>query len=392
MRTILLTLLLSLSVSALAFDFSNIDRVSNNVGADLDFNFLNNFDFNGDGVNDQVRCNTETFVSIRDGHNGSLLFSWDGPLKRRTTSSGAVHTRTLSGCEIVEIDGKPVIILSNFWNTEVWRAGAPQYLVYKVARSFVVRDLEVQGFGQYLGVARSIKCGQYPNALVRMGYRNGALCFIAEYTQADESRSALLKLELNQDGATILAKDLSPTSDLLWAGGVRGTSIWGFPVGHGFASNQRDGGFMMDSAFMDFNRDGLTDFATVGQHAKLRIHKMVIDRSRREGVRFTTQELTSANSYTDMTEFLRVSSFNKLQPNLNSSCLYFSGEHSDSNGYDHIRCFRNGSWIKYNLPINIVSRYYNAVARTNGSGDLILKTRNYHLDNSYVDITFSVRN
>ena len=149
---------------------------------------------------------------------------------------------------------------------------------------------------------------------------------------------------------------------------------------------------MMDSAFLDFNHDGLTDFVSVGQHAKLRIHKMVVDRSRNEGVRFSTQNLTSANAYTDMTEFLKVSSFNRLEPGLNASCLYFSGERSGANGYDQIRCFQNGAWRKHTLPLEFNSEYYNARIRLNHLGELILKTRRIHPDNTFVDLTFAIPN
>ncbi len=377
-----------------SFDFLNIARAPNNLGDNLDYNVLNDFDFNGDGIKDTVRCTLQNFVSITDGKTNQSIFSWEGPLGTRTLDSDAVHTRAFSGCDIVKINAStPIIILANYWNTPVWRAGSPQYVVFKTGNRFVVRELTVAGFGTYYGVARSIKCSPYPQALVNLGYKDGSLCFIAEYTAAYLSRSALLKLELSADGASILAKDLTPSSDLMWENGVAGTSIWGFPVGYGFASNQRDGAFMMDSAFVDFDQDGLVDFMSAGQHAKLRAHRLVFDKARPEGVRFLTQNLTNADIRTDMTEFLKITSFDRQEPNLDVPCVYLSGERTRSgNGFDQIRCYNRGVWTKYPLPMDFFSEYYNARIKLSAKGDaIIIKTRRQVPDGTFVDLTFVVR-
>ncbi len=376
---------------AFSYNFSNISRVSNARGNNLDFNFNNKFDFNGDGINDRVRCSLAKFVTITSGADQKVLFEWDGPQKLRTTTSGDVYRRAVSGCEITMINSKtPVILISNFWITPNWRSDAPQYAVFRTSQGFVVRTLEVSNFGTYRGVVRSIKCGRYPRRMVTNGYKDGALCFMADYTQAELSRSAILKLEMSRDGNDIIAKDLSSTSGLLWSNGARGTSIWNFDVIDGFKSHQRDGGFMMDSAFLDYNNDGLIDFLTVGQHAKLRSHRMVIDSTRREGIRFVTNELTSVNSTNDMTEFLKITSFDRQEPNLDVSCVYLSGESSDPNGHDHIRCFRNGTWSKRNLPINFSSEYYNARIRVSEKNTIIIKTRRVRTIGEPEELTFEV--
>ena len=383
----------ALSFSASAHNYSNIKRISNDVGKNLNFNYHDNFDFNGDGVKDKVRCSSKHFVKIINGKNNKTIYSWAGPPKTRKVK-GKTHNRAMPGCEIVRIPNKkyPLILPATFWNTHVWRANSDQWVIFYNYRDkkWTRQAITVNGFGKYRGVVRSVKCRRYPGKLVKKGYRHGALCFYSDYTADYTSRSALLKLEYRDYGSRLIAKDLTGSSGLHWRGGARGTSIWTYPVGYGWANNQRDGAFMMDSAWFDFNKDGLMDFMTVGQHASVRAHKMVYDSSKPEGIRYQTYRLTSANRYSEQTEFLKASALNRINRSIDSRCAYLSGEREGRVQRDHLYCFKNGSFNKINMPGNFNSEYYNARIQKNKYGNLIIKTRRIK-SNGYDTLTFKIK-
>ncbi len=384
------------AANAAAFQFHAIKKVANSVGANLNYNYLNYFDFNEDGTPDRVSCNLNHFIRIKDGKTNKDLYSWAGPEKFRDFKNGWTHRKVLSGCEIVVMpNGRPIVLISNYWDTFLnnrpyWRARSYQWVIYHNGKKFVHAPIKMDNNTIYSGVSRSVKCDKYPQKLVNQGYRPGALCFFADYASDNYNRTALFKLEQSTDMKTIVAKDLTASSiGAPWSGGALGTNIYTMGVGAGWASNQRDGAFMMDSAFVDINKDKLPDLVTIGQHAKLRSHKMIIDHTKREGIRYETTALTQARKGIDMTEFIKVTAVDKRLPRIDLPCVYISLE-NEGIGRDHIRCFHSNRWVVYDLPQKFNSSYKNARIKYDSKLGLVIKTGFVNNQNKLVELTFRV--
>lgn len=395
---LLLCFILFASGNTYAFKFHDIKKVPNKVGADLDYAYRNYFDFNKDGTPDKVSCSLNHFVRIKDGKTNKDIYSWVGPEKFRDFKNGWTHKKVLSGCEIVEMpDGRPIVLISNFWDTfknkePHWRARSYQWVIYHNGKKFINRPIKIDEDFIYSGVTRSIKCDKYPQQLVNQGHNPGVLCFFADYAADTFNRTVLLKLEQSTDKRTIIAKDLTASAlGAPWTGGARGTNIYTMPVGAGWSPNQRDGAFMMDSAFVDSNRDNLVDLVTIGQHAKLRAHRMVLDSSKREGLRYVTTELTQANRSSDMTEFIKISAVDKRLSKKSTPCVYISLE-NEGRGRDHIRCFHDNRWVMYDLPKKFNSSYTNARIQFDKKLGLIIKTGFVNSQKNFVELTFQVPN
>jgi hypothetical protein len=349
----------------------NIQLANPDLFRDINFDRLAEYDFNDDGINDIVDCRHSHFIRIRDGRNPrSLIYSWEGPQKIRGTD-----TRRLATCEVAVVEGNPVVLIGNNWRaSNFWPGPALQYLIYKRGSEFVRKTLRVEDQSRnYSATVRDINCGPYPLRAVSLGHNPGALCFISTYPHNGKNFSALIKLEKDSDG-NIIVKDLSPSSNIMWNQGTLGTDDWTFPVIQGFSSRQGDGKFMMSSAFFDFNGDGLVDFVTVGQHANVRAHKMVIDSNHPEGIRFETEVVEPVGNRPRYTEYLKVRALSDIDKNISLPCAYFSGEGHEGT-FDHIRCYRNQRWERINIPIEqFSSRDKNASIRANGDGKILIKT------------------
>ena len=167
--------------------------------------------------------------------------------------------------------------------------------------------------------------------------------------------------------------------------------MYHFPVGAGWYANQRNGTYMMDSAFVDFNKDGAEDFITVGQHASIRGHILVPDTSRPEGVRYVTHTLTNAHRGVAPTEFLKVSPFNRYNSRIKLPCVYISSEREGAKDRDHIRCFEDGGFVTHHLPKNFDSEYYNAkIQMSPDSKNIFIKTRR-QTNSGPIDLTFLLK-
>lgn len=348
----------------------------------LDFNRRAQFDLNNDGVKDIVKCSGKHWIQIIDGKTKRKLHSWSGPANKNAPN----FNRYLAGCEIVKVGNRHAIFLANHsrWKSNSWLKTADQLVVYYDGSRFVRSLVNIEGFGKMRGAIRRVNCHTYPEKLVKLGYKPGALCFAADYAADYYNRSALLKLEFS--GSRLIFKDISGSSGMPWKKGVRGTSIWGFRVGSGFSSNQRDGAFMMGSAFFDYDRDGIVDFVTVGQHASLRAHKIIADKSRAEGIRVSTSFIykTSRNG---LSELLNVKGFNNFDERVKIPCFYTSGEGHEgglSSEGDRVYCYERGSWVRKNLPRVLSSQYANAQIRPVGGGRLYIKVENRRANNSII--------
>ena len=344
-------------------------------------------DFNGDGNQDSFSCSKEVFFQITNGTK--TLKKWDGPAEKSGKINIGDPSRkakwrqmVYSGCDAAPMgNGKSILLLGHFWSTyykeggkNIWKQRGFPWVVFHDGTRFIRKTIKIEGQTKpYRGATRSIKCHAYPDELVKMGYKPGALCFLSDYalTLTGGTYTTLLKLEYSGDGKDIVFKDISKAFGGLWSGGSLGTPFSAFSVGPGFSTyNQHDGAYMMDSAFVDFDKDGLVDLFTVGQHASMRAHNMTIDASYAEGFRFDTTVINSVSKYNgEMTDALRVRSISKYLP-LKSTCVYISGEDKT----DHIRCFHSDKWVKYNLPKHNKSLGYNAKIGLHKRG-LIINTK-----------------
>lgn len=379
-----------------AFQFHNIQRIKNTVAVDLDYNIYNDHDFNGDKTKDRVICNPNHYLQIKDGKTNKLIFSWYGPQRFVKDNATWSRRRVFSGCEVVQMPGgKPIVLISNYWDTlknnqPYWRARSAQFVAFHNGSKYVIKTLKYDNDKVYFGVSRSVKCHAYPWKLVSKGYNKGVLCFYADYAADSYNRTALFKLEQSNDKRAIIAKDVTNTLvGSPWRNGPNGTSIYSMPLGRGWASNQRDGAFMMDSDFLNFQGDGLIDLITIGQHAKVRAHRMIYDPSYSEGFRYSTSELTDAAKGVSPTEFIKVRSTKRFSANLNTPCAYFSSE-AGRIERDHFRCFHNNRWVKYDLPIKFNSVYRNATMALHPTLGIIIKTGFRNADNVMVDLKFKI--
>lgn len=395
-----------LCTSANAFRFHKVKRVPDRVGSAPRFNYdvKKTFDFNGDGVNDHVVCNKNNWLLIKNGQNlrGRPIFRWNGPrTKFRRIDRIVTWKINHSGCDIVKMpNGKPAVVISNFWDTfrhgnPSWRANKNQYVVFHNGSGYTVQPIFLESGDKYNATVRSVKCHKYPGKLVRKGYKRGALCFFSDYAATDNTRTALLKLELTNRGKDIVAKDLSSSiQGAPWSQGAQGTRLSTMRSGNGFNHQQKDGAFMMDSAFLDFNRDGFIDFVTVGQHASVRVHKMKYDSRAEEGLSFTTENLTRADRDNEPTEFIRVSYMGRLLKGgakRNAPCVYMSMEpHSGRNNKDYINCYFDNRWTRFDLPNKINSSGIGASVVFHRRLGLIVKTKHITRDRRQIPLTFRV--
>ena len=335
------------------------------------FNFDRRFmaDFNGDGVKDRIHCDSANLiVFVRNGKNlKQNIFYWKGPHVRRL---GNGSKRIFTGCEVLRFSNRhPSILVSTAYAHPVngVRVPSEQFLLHNQGNRFVVKHLYAHLNGRnyrYKTASRSVKCHRYPKALVNRGYKPGFLCFFAGYDSPTPNgygtSAALIKIEERRDG-TIVGKDLTGSSGLLWSGGILGTYYKKFSTYRSeTGSGKYDGLHMMDSAFLDYNSDGLVDLITVGQHSSVRASRMIIDRSKKEGIRFSTSNILTAKSG-NMTEFLTIQAFNEYDKSIGRKCLLLTGEQFDykrgskANVHDHIRCFAGGRWRRHDFPVQYLT-------------------------------------
>ncbi len=356
-----------------------VQLVDSNLARGVNFVKAFKADFNGDGVVDKLVCNgTNYSVTIFDGKKiTDVLYRWDGPATNTLItdpSKPTVISKLLyTGCEAVEIiPGRPSVVISQAYAhpTDGVRIQEGQYVLQNRGMTtdgklrMVPRVVRTPDTKVYRVAARSVKCVPYPAQLVRAGNKEGALCFYAGYDQALPNgqygnKVALLKFE-EVDGA-LIAKDVTGSSGLIWKGGVSGTVMSTFPTyKNSSGSRKYDGLNMMGGAWLDYDTDGLPDLITVGQHASIRSSKMKLDRSKPEGISFTTSNILTA-SKSSMTEFLSVAAFNEQDSRITLPCVYVTGEVANTNSLksydvpDHFRCFENGTWVTHMLPGKVYS-------------------------------------
>jgi hypothetical protein len=328
-------------------------------------------DFNNDGVPDKVVCsNADHSVKVFDGKKlSNVLYSWDGPATNTIITDSAkpkeMSNRSYTGCVTAEFTpGQPSIIISDSFVHPVYgfRIPAEQFVLINLGLTssgtvkMMPRIVRTPDNLVYRAPVRSVKCTAYPAQLVAAGHTPGQLCFYAGYDQGLPNgqygdRVALLKLEVS--GNTVVAKDLTGSSGLPWTGGVSGTLMGSFRV---TSQGKMDGLSMMGGAWLDYDKDGLPDLITVGQHTSIWAFKMGINSGKPEGVSFTKNTIMLVGNDT-MTEFLTVSALNEQDAKIQLPCVYITGEVNNINNVsashdvpDHMRCYENGTWVTHMLP------------------------------------------
>lgn len=364
----------------------HIQDVSDKDFSGLNFNPLV-ADFNGDNIDDTLNCsNIKKNITIIDGADSKNIKTvWAGP-KEWTTPSYAGFTKTFSftGCSIVRLNGLNHIVVSTLLShqRDGARVRSPQYvLINQGNMDFKLTEIRVpntQGGFVFRAASRSVKCQAYPAKLVEAGYAPGVLCFFAGYDAGGQdwagygTNTALLKLELKSNG-DLIVKDLTASSGLPWRGGAYGTDYRVFPIVGGKYENLH----MMDSAFSDLDSDGYVDLVTVAQHANMYFSRMIPNKNLIEGVQFLTSRAVGTG-YEPMTEYLRVTAFNEVHRSLASlKCFFMSGENEGGarSVHDHIRCYENNIWKRYELPGKKgFSWSGRGFVAADGDGKLILKT------------------
>jgi hypothetical protein len=338
-------------------------------------NFTKSFraDFNNDGVLDKVSCsNADHSVKVFDGKKlSNVLYSWEGPASNTLVTDPAkpreISSRSYTGCITAEFaPGRPSIIVSDSFVHPVlgYRIPAEQFVLLNEGTTasgtikMIVRTVRKADGTIYRAPVRSVKCTPYPDQLVKTGKTPGILCFYAGYDQGWSGgygdRVALLKLE--DSAGTLVTKDLTGSAGLPWKGGMEGTSMSTFRTyRNSSGTTKSDGLSMMGGAWLDYDKDGLADLITVGQHSSVWAFKMAINTAKPEGVAFTKTDIMTASNVS-MTEFLTVSAFNEQDARIQLPCVYISGEVENPNALksydvpDHARCYENGTWVTHMLP------------------------------------------
>jgi hypothetical protein len=354
-------------------------------------------DFNGDGTIDILQCKgSQTRVRILDGTNrNNVLFNWEGP--EGDTPSPSLQ-RAFTACEVIELQkGKQSIVVSAVFNHSERgsRVQSEQYLLLNTGRTLAPKVISAQQSARngalivnsnmiFKSAARSVQCAEFPDKLIHEGYRAGVLCFFAGYdtlSPEDWTNTAVIKFEV-RDG-NLIGKDLTPSSGLPWYGGIKGTPKHAFPSYRSRTGQVKiDGLHMMGGAFIDHNNDGLPDLVSVGQHASVRVSRMLINKSRAEGVEFQTSNILQAK-YGHMTEFLTIAAFGKYTDKNRKPCVYISGELYDGDDrggevVDHVRCFERTEWVRHDLPIrNFSSSIQGGFVEADDSGRFHIRAPSY---------------
>jgi hypothetical protein len=319
-------------------------------------------DFNGDNHPDQLICNTTTIsgkrrinVQVKDGKSNRDIFIWRWTEANTNLKNG--NKLIITGCDIVYLrPNRPSIILSTAYAhpTSGVRVIAPQFIMFNRPSDnrLVAQHIYIPGTNTFFkSAARSVKCTQVPTRLRQAGARDGALCFYAGYDSNLQfglgygTATALVKFEQGS-GNQFIVKDLTASSNLPWSGGMKGTRLSQIrQVRLCSGARKYDGLHMMGGAFVDFNKDGLIDLVTVGQHASIRSHQMIVSNSKPEKFYFSTSYISDVQK-DGMSEFLKIISLDENEKFANSSCVYVSGEKYNGCGSvpDHMRCFKNGRW------------------------------------------------
>lgn len=234
-----------------------------------------------------------------------------------------------------------------------------------------------------------------PSRLRSSGYKDGALCFFSGYSNSSDGKSYTALLKLEEENGFLKAYDLTKSSGLPW-GGIDGKLWSAFPrTDRKLGSSYRpDGYFTMDSAFLDYNLDGLPDLVVVGQHASIRTARMVLNKAKPQGIQFVTTRITkSGNGYES--EFLNAYNLGR-NDNSNSTCVYITGESqfiepgSSATVRDQIRCYNNVTkkWETEYMPGDISTNYKNVKIRENGHGEIVIRTRNEVARGKYTDFQY----
>lgn len=319
-------------------------------------------DFSGDGIPDSVFCSNNKFVQIIDGKTKKVFWEWAGPQIKHQGSNNL----TLTSCDVVLLgNGHPAVFISSLWSVPGWFAPSVQHMVYKKSPTVIaVRPLVNNNtFGIYRASGRSVQCARYPQTLVNRGYKPGALCFYAGYLHEEKTHTALFKIDLDANKEPVF-RDISASSGLLWMGGARGTEKRNLPRSQKCnGKGTTDGLFMMSGTFFDFNKDGLVDLMTVGQHASIRAHRMTFNANAAQGIRFVTTTVHQAGRGATQ-EFLRVTALNKFDPKITATCAHVSGEMYNGGSCgggmkDQIICYNRTAarWERTNLPGPVSSEF-----------------------------------
>lgn len=374
----------------LVFQKATSDDIKN-----VDFTEKIEYDFDKDGKMDRLICGNQLIndvqhlkVQVKRGSNGSLMLNWSGPAQKKR-GDGAKFA--LTSCDVVFLKSKfPSIVVSTGYSHPVngLRIKGQQYFIHLRSsdRKFSAKAIKINSTGQnLLSAARSVKCTQMPKAILDTGVKDGALCFFAGYdsTLPDNKNygtvTALIKIEEGSNNS-VTFKDLTSSSKLPWHG-VNGTDMrYIRQIRMCNGSGKYDGLHMMEGAFLDYNKDGLPDLITVGQHASIRSHQMVKHSGYPEGFYFATNIIHDVQS--GMSEFLQVESLDENDREMGSKCVYITGEVDDGNYSscnavpDHFRCFNGSSFTTY-FPEGerFTSGMHPRVFRTNGKGSYVGKIK-----------------
>lgn len=338
--------------------------VSNSTAlAHVDFTKHLTNDFNRDGIIDRLICgnvkiNGQSRLNVRiiDGKSGLDLYKWNGYAGQSVGGDGRVQK--LTSCDIVNLRPHfPSIVMSTVYDIPGYgyRGISRQYLIQNTATTTNQFAVKVQTIkipnsdSNFASAARNVKCTQVTNFFKQRGYADGAYCFYAGYDGAipgggSGTVTAFVKFQHGSNNSLVV-KDLTNSSGLMWNGGMRGTYLSRFPSAKLCnGSAKYDGLHMMGSAFVDFDRNGTPDFISIGQHASLRLHKMIYNAGKNEGVQFQTSTIDPQGS--GMSEYLRIQSFEEDEYSAKSNCVYISGERSNNctDTPDHFRCFKDNKW------------------------------------------------
>lgn len=389
--------------------YTTMNEITASSVTHVDFTKENQVDFNRDGVFDRLICNNVNInnqsrinVRIINGKTGLDLYKWNGYDGQVKGGDGRVQK--LTSCDIVYLrPNYPSLVLSNAYEIPNlgYRGFSRQYVIQNISsqqNQFLskIQTIKIPGTdSNFASAARNVKCSQVTPFYKNRGYADGAYCFYAGYDGAltgggSGTATAFVKFQHGSNNSLIV-KDLTNSSGLMWTGGMRGTNLNRIPSGNLCSGAAKyDGLHMMGSAFIDYDQNGIQDLISIGQHASLRLHKMIFDSSRSEGVRFETSILDPQSS--GMTEYLRIQSFVEDEDFAKSNCVYISGERGGCmDTPDHFRCFKDGSWQTfYPAGDRFSSSMGTLTIKATGQGSLAFKVPTYNGNTRLDDKYFSV--
>jgi len=270
-------------------------------------------DFDGDGITDKI-IHTHDTITIEMSSKGIFSYS-------PKTIEG--DTRSIQDFEVISLrkDGQyPSVVFATVnWRNQFFHLST-QRILFNQEGQFTVRELPT------VSVGRDIDC--IPNPREDMNPFS-VLCFYSSYGDVEWKTGLSALIEINQEGRS---RDVTEWYHLPFPQSVLSTR------------GPNNGFLMINSAFFDFNQDGLEDLIAVGQHSQILTAEMTLN-----------EKFKNARYHSDHGEYLRISVPQKVHTKkmkLIPPCVYFTLEAHEGPLRDFVECYnqKTSTWNGIEIP------------------------------------------